>query len=85
MGSDMEVDYCSFETNIVGVLFYPGLVEIKPMMRVLLEREPENVHDPNFIVAKVCDTRTMLGHLDRKTAAVIAPLLDNYPGLILKT
>ena len=55
------------------------------MMRVLLEREPENVHDTNFIVAKVCDTGTMLGHLDRKTAAVIAPLLDNYPGLILKT
>ena len=51
MGSDMEVDYCSFETNIVGVLFYPGLVEIKPMMRVLLEREPENVHDTTSIVA----------------------------------
>ena len=81
----MEVDYCSFEANIVGVMFYPGQVEIKPMMRVLLEREPENVHDTNSIVAKVLDSGTMLGHLDRKTAAVIAPLLDNHPGLILKT
>ena len=80
----MEVDYCSFEAHIVGVKFCPGLAEIKPMMRVLLECEPENTYDENSIVAKVHDSGMMLGHLDRKTAAVIAPLLDNHPGLILK-
>ena len=80
----MEVDYCSFEAHIVGVKFYPGLVEIKPIMQVLLEREPENTYDENSIVAKVHNSGMMLGHLDRKTAAVIAPLLDNHPGLILK-
>ena len=41
----MEADDCSFEAHIVGVKFYPGLAEIKPMMRVLLECEPENTYD----------------------------------------
>ena len=64
----MEVDYCSFEAHIVGVKFYPGL---KPKMQVLLAHELQNSYDKNSIMAKVCNSGTMLGHLDWQTATVI--------------
>ena len=37
MSGDMEVDCCSFEAHIVGVKFYLGLPEIKPMLQMLLK------------------------------------------------
>ena len=70
------IDYCSIEANIVGVKFYPGIYEIAPMLRVRLVRELDNKHDKNSIVAQFLDSGTMLGHLDRRTASVVAPIMD---------
>ena len=79
MSGDIKVDYCSFEAHILGAKFYPRLAEM------LLVCEPENMYYNNSIVAKVLDSETMLEHLDWQTTTAIAPLLDNHPGLILKS
>ena len=81
---DNYVDYCSFEALITGVKFYAGECEIRPMLRVLLVRDHGNGYDDNAVMAKALDSRMVIGHLDKKTAAVVAPIIDNYPiGLII--
>ncbi|KAG0500907.1 hypothetical protein HPP92_000979 [Vanilla planifolia] len=60
--------------NIVGLRYYSGTINGREL--VGLVREPLNPFDPNAI--KVLNTRgVQVGHIERATAAVIAPLLDS--------
>jgi predicted GIY-YIG superfamily endonuclease len=45
-----------------------------PSDAIQLKREPTNPHDPNAIAVII--TGTMAGHVDKKSAEIIAPLLD---------
>ncbi|KAK9290755.1 hypothetical protein L1049_008931 [Liquidambar formosana] len=59
--------------NIVGIQYYSGTISGREM--VGLVREPLNPYDPNAI--KVLNTRTVqVGHIERSTAAVLSPLID---------
>ena len=82
---DYSVDYCPLNVLVMGVKFYPGECCIKPIMRVLLVRERENYYDRNAVLVKCFDTKRDLGHLDKRTAAVIVPIMDrDLPGCIVK-
>nr|XP_043610640.1 putative SWI/SNF-related matrix-associated actin-dependent regulator of chromatin subfamily A member 3-like 1 [Erigeron canadensis] len=60
--------------NIVGLQYYSGRISGREM--VALDREPLNQFDPNAI--KVLNTRmTQVGHIERKVASVLAPLIDS--------
>ncbi|KAF9012434.1 SNF2 family N-terminal domain-containing protein [Cyathus striatus] len=65
--------YCSMSTNVVGIQYYSGLVG--PGEEVLLVREPQNRYDRNAIQVKNIG-QTQVGHLPRKIAENLAPLLD---------
>ena len=68
-------EYCSVTTNIMGIKFYHGVVRMSSMMHVYLERETHNQFDHNSIRV-VLKSGEMLGHLERKVADVLAPLMD---------
>ncbi|KAJ0671550.1 putative DNA helicase chromatin remodeling SNF2 family [Helianthus annuus] len=60
--------------NIVGLQYYSGRISGREM--VGLVREPLNQYDPNAI--KVVNTRThQVGHIEKKVASVLAPLIDS--------
>ncbi len=64
--------------NVVGMKYH-GFTPTEALrllhMRPSLAREPHNSHDTNAIAVTVKgDT---IGHIDRRTAAIIAPLLDS--------
>ena len=56
----------------MGIKFYHGVVRMSSMMHVYLERETHNHFDHNSILK----SGEMLGHLERKVADVLAPLMD---------
>lgn len=63
--------------SLLGMRFYD--VSIADAARALsvsasAQREPRNPHDPNAIA--IVSQGRKLGHVDRETAAVIAPLID---------
>ena len=67
----------TFSASIVGMKYYgftpteaAALLRIRPS----LAREPNNPHDRNAIAVSA-DTRTV-GHIDKRSAAIIAPQLD---------
>ena len=68
--------FCSFGANVTGIKFYSGWHQLHPMMQVAFARGPENIYDKNSIVVLTYDTKTEQGHLERLTAAGLAPLLD---------
>ena len=62
-----------FETSIVGIQHYRGLVNKDESL--VLERQPSNPYDKNAI--RVLNTSLeQVGHIPKETAAVLAPLLD---------
>lgn len=55
------------------------------MLRKRLVQELDNKHDKNSVVAQFLDSGTMLGHLDWRTAAVVAPMMDTLTtGFLIK-
>lgn len=76
---------CSVEGYITGIMFYDGFTKLTGFTSVGLVREPGNHHDCNAVLA-VLESGTVLGHLDSKTAAVVAPLMDmKIPNFLIKT
>lgn len=72
--------------NIVGIQYYSGRISGREM--VGLVREPLNPFDSNAI--KVVNTRTdQVGHIEKKVASVLAPLIDSnlvhVEGIVPKT
>ncbi|KAF8633364.1 hypothetical protein AX17_004535 [Amanita inopinata Kibby_2008] len=65
--------YCTMHTNAVGIQYYTGMVG--PGEEILLVREPHNRYDRNAIQVKNI-SHIQVGHLPRKVAAQLAPLLD---------
>ena len=65
----------------MGIKFYDGLAHLQPLQPVLLERDYTNLHDSNSISVKIVllNRSAKLGHLERKVAAVLAPLMDSMP------
>ncbi|KAJ7287410.1 SNF2 family N-terminal domain-containing protein [Mycena rebaudengoi] len=63
----------SMETSVVGVQYYTGLVGVGEQVR--LNREPSNPYDRNAIQVKNIG-QTQVGHLPKKVASKLAPLLD---------
>ncbi|KAJ9544195.1 hypothetical protein OSB04_023902 [Centaurea solstitialis] len=60
--------------NIVGLQYYSGRITGREM--VGLVREPLNRFDPNAI--RVVNTRAIqVGHIEKKVASVLAPLIDS--------
>ncbi|KAK4778068.1 hypothetical protein SAY87_018255 [Trapa incisa] len=60
--------------NIVGIQYYLGTISGREL--VGLVREPLNPYDSNAI--KVLNTRNIqVGHIERITAAILAPLIDS--------
>ncbi len=43
-------EYCSIHANVTGIKFYPGLLELHPMMHVRLRREEFNPFDSRAVV-----------------------------------
>lgn len=72
--------------NIVGLQYYSGRITGREM--VGLVREPLNRYDTNAI--KVLNTRnSQVGHIEKKVASVLAPLIDStlvhVEGIVPKT
>lgn len=85
--STSNVDFCSLKSLIVGVTFYSGATagRIAPKMEVKLVREESNRYDCNAVLAICVCTKKVLGHLDKSTAAIIAPIIDrNLSGFKVK-
>ncbi len=68
-----EVRLGMIRTLAVGLQYYDARLE--PGMEVVLEREPANSHDANAIRVDTSDFQRA-GHLPRRTAAWLAPLID---------
>ena len=80
---DLCVEYSSIFATVAGIKFYSGLQHLHPMMHVVLRREPNNVKDRNaYIVATKAGV--ILGHLDRRTAAVLTPIVQRMTQLHIK-
>ena len=72
------------EGFIKGIKFYGGFEGIHAMMDVHLSHEPSNQYDRNAVLVSA-RRGTIIGHLDFKTAAAIAPLIDkNIPSFTIK-
>ncbi|KAG8079555.1 hypothetical protein GUJ93_ZPchr0007g5958 [Zizania palustris] len=63
--------------KLVGLQYYAGARKITARENVGLVREPLNVYDSNAIRA-LNRRGVQVGHIDRATAAVLAPLLDSH-------
>ena len=71
-------DATSFATKVVGVTFegrQAALGSLSEGDELLLERQPDNAHDPSAI-AVFAETGDQLGFLRRQVAAAIAPAMD---------
>ncbi|MES2493575.1 MAG: HIRAN domain-containing protein [Pseudomonadota bacterium] len=71
----------NIKASLVGMKYYG--VTLEKAARALeeqpgLRRDPYNIHDSNAIA--VYSGGMVLGHIDRKAAAIIAPLLDDGAG-----
>ncbi len=73
----MESEYCSISANVTGVKFNPGIEELHSTVHVKLAKNPK---DENSILT-ITQSGQVLGHLERKVAAVLAPILN---GLVTK-
>ncbi len=71
--SGSRIHLGEIRTSIVGLQYYDNTVS--PGLRVHLEREPDNPHD-SYAVRVDGEQGEPLGHIPRRTAAWIAPLLD---------
>ena len=71
-------EYCSFHANVTGIKFYSGINELHPMMHARLGREELNPFDSKSVLVFTF-SGNVLGHLEKKTAAVIAPIMDTMP------
>ena len=76
-------EYCSILANIMGIRFYSGFPELQPMLHVILRREPSNIVDSNAILV-ITKSGKILGHIEKKIAAVLASIFDNLPELFIK-
>lgn len=77
-------EYCSLSCNVMGVKFYDGGSELHSLMHVRLCRELTNHADYNAIRI-VTPSGKILGHLEKKIAAFIAPIMDaGLPGFKAK-
>ncbi|KAH9176256.1 SNF2 family N-terminal domain-containing protein [Lactarius sanguifluus] len=76
---EQQVDelFCTLSSNVVGVQYYKGLVDVGEQVRFI--REPHNKYDRNAIAVQNIG-QTQVGHIPRQTAAKLAPLIDS--GLI---
>ncbi|ERF68176.1 hypothetical protein EPUS_05257 [Endocarpon pusillum Z07020] len=75
---DFEL-YGIFNTKIVGVRYYTGRATLGEY--VVVKREPRNPYDSNAIrISNVMGDQ--IGHLNRQTAARLAPLMDSKALLI---
>ena len=84
MADKYAVEYCPFTANAIGIEFYEGLAKLHSMMNVRVKRESENVHVANAIVVEL-KSGEMLGHLEKRYARVLAPIMDSHlPGLVRK-
>jgi hypothetical protein len=63
----------TIQSEIVGIQYYDDQVKVSE--KIMLEREPENDHDPSAIRIENLDFR-QVGFLPKKTSAWIAPLID---------
>ncbi|KAF8502088.1 SNF2 family N-terminal domain-containing protein [Russula emetica] len=72
---DQQVDelYGSLSSNVVGVQYYKGLVDVGEQVRLI--REPQNRYDRNAIAVQNIG-RTQVGHIPRQMAAKLAPHMD---------
>ncbi|KAG9157481.1 hypothetical protein Leryth_010319 [Lithospermum erythrorhizon] len=62
------------ETNVVGLQYYGAKITVRQMVGLI--REPINSYDPNAIrVVNIRDEQ--VGHIERRVAAVLAPLIDS--------
>ena len=70
----------------MGIKFYDGLSHLQPLQAVKLERDYSRSQDPNSIWVKltVLNRTVVLGHLEKTIAAALAPLMDEFPGLIIR-
>ena len=69
---NVSEEYCSLSCNVMGVKLYDGVAELHSLMHVQLCREPTNHADCNAI--KIVTPGRTLGHLEKDTAAFIAPI-----------
>ena len=84
MAAEDAKEYCSCLAMVKGIKFYSGLANLHAMMNVRLKREPGNVYDSSAILV-ILKSGEILGHLEEKHAAVLAPVMDsNLPGLVVK-
>ncbi|KAF7790393.1 hypothetical protein EIP86_001348 [Pleurotus ostreatoroseus] len=65
--------YTMFNTNVVGVQYYKGLVGAGEEVRLV--REPRNRYDRNAIKVENIGG-TQVGHVPRDKASLLAPLID---------
>ncbi|KAI0276598.1 SNF2 family N-terminal domain-containing protein [Russula aff. rugulosa BPL654] len=72
---DEQVDelYGTLSSNVVGVQYYKGLVDVGEQVRLI--REPNNRYDRNAIAVQNIG-RTQVGHVPRQMAAKLAPYID---------
>ena len=70
----------------MGITFYDGFAYLQPLQAVKLERDCSCSQDPNSIWVKLMllNRTVVLGHIERRVAAALAPLMDGFPGLIIR-
>ena len=63
-------DCCTFEAKVKGVMFYPGYLELNPVIfqRVTIVRDSKNMQHNKAYWVKFAHSNVKLGHLDRNTA-----------------
>ncbi|KAI9463683.1 SNF2 family N-terminal domain-containing protein [Lactarius psammicola] len=73
---EQQVDelFCTLSSNVVGVQYYKGLVDVGEQVRLI--REPHNKYDRNAIAVQNIG-RMQVGHIPRQTASKLAPLMDS--------
>ena len=76
-------EYCSMYANVTGIKFYHGVQELHPFLHVRVKREAFNPYDRNAVEV-IAPSGSTLGHLERKTAAVLAPIMDALPEILIK-
>lgn len=66
-----------YNTKVAGTSFHKeGLVGLRAGTQLVIEREPDNEHDPNAV--KVCQQDgTQVGYLNKDLAAAVAPAIDS--------
>ena len=73
----MVESWCScslvaLEGKVMGIKFYEGWKELKAFLPVSLMREPYNPHNSNSVLVTIKKGSTVLGHLEKHIAGVVA-------------